>query len=332
MPESSKLISLPVLRSGELDSDIYVDCSTTTSLGNHRHRNVLVKLAAGESHGFCDLEMGDDDDLLPPSVATLRVRLANPSSSDVEIAAGFSEATVRFVSDERERESIVVVSMARGQVHTEEPSSSDACILVLIGIVRSGDVTSPLTTSVRVSVVADTALGNRVDFDDSAAAVQASQVQFEAGARLAHVRVPIMYDEVREESSSGGGGERFAVTLSLPNAAAANGASEPTVRLGNLTTTFVYIRDMSPVATTSTTPRHLSPSLMQHMAALRHLFANNKPLIVPLDALNVSTHDNVIGHANRSVVGHPLACLHVNNSTFLNKFRFTFLCKISNLT
>ena len=208
VPESSKLISLPVLRSGELDSDIYVDCSTTTSLGNHRHRNVLVKLAAGESHGFCDLEMGDDDDLLPPSVATLRVRLANPSSSDVEIAAGFSEATVRFVSDERERESIVVVSMARGQVHTEEPSSSDACILVLIGIVRSGDVTSPLTTSVRVSVVADTALGNRVDFDDSAAAVQASQVQFEAGARLAHVRVPIMYDEVREESSSGGGGER----------------------------------------------------------------------------------------------------------------------------
>jgi hypothetical protein len=300
--ETSKLVSLPIVRSGDLASDVYVDCMVTTNvLHDGDSQRVLVKLTAGESHAFCDLHIGGSD--RPIAGTWLRARLANPSSDDVDIASVYKEAIIRVISGRRDSAGASdesVISMARSELFTEEPSSSDACAFASVGIVRRGDVSRAV--SVRVTPVADTALGDRVDFDD-----RATTAQFEVGARLVYARVAIMYDEVRETLD-----ERFAVTLSLN---AATGAALSSTRLGNLTTTFVHIRDTSPASVPP--PRHLSPSLSQHVAALRQLFSH-RPIVVPLDEL---ANENSL-FSNRSGVGQPLVCLHVNTTyealTFCN--------------
>jgi hypothetical protein len=69
--ESDKLISLPIVRNGDLSTDITVVCYTedvtATSNIDYVPRNMnafnlnTVKIASGEVYGFCDIELIDDD-------------------------------------------------------------------------------------------------------------------------------------------------------------------------------------------------------------------------------------------------------------------------------
>jgi hypothetical protein len=68
--ESDKFISLPIVRTGDLTTDIQVECLTReeTATNNFdfvskssKSENHLVKIPAGEAYGFCDIEIIDDE-------------------------------------------------------------------------------------------------------------------------------------------------------------------------------------------------------------------------------------------------------------------------------
>lgn len=96
--ETDKFISLPVVRSGDLSADSYVECltqdetahrmldylpryaaSANTAGQQHQQANSnLVKIPAGEMYGFCDIEIIDDD-LQEMNTETFKAVLVNPS-------------------------------------------------------------------------------------------------------------------------------------------------------------------------------------------------------------------------------------------------------------
>lgn len=86
--ESDKLVSIPVMRTGDLSTDVQVECFTQdeTAQGNLDYvpRQVnsfnynLVKIAAGEKFGFCDIELIDDD-LHEIQSESFKVVINNPS-------------------------------------------------------------------------------------------------------------------------------------------------------------------------------------------------------------------------------------------------------------
>lgn len=100
--ENSKFVSLPIVRSGEMGLDIWVECITQddTAYSNldyvprnpsqHQHQQLLgmpssgssqgavVKIPAGEMYGFCDIEIVDDD-LHELESEVFRAVLVNPS-------------------------------------------------------------------------------------------------------------------------------------------------------------------------------------------------------------------------------------------------------------
>lgn len=102
--ENSKFVSLPILRSGELGLDVWVECVTRdesalshldyiprnptqyqhqqllggASTGAGSTGNSMVKIPAGEMYGFCDIEIVDDD-LYEVGSEVFRAVLVNPS-------------------------------------------------------------------------------------------------------------------------------------------------------------------------------------------------------------------------------------------------------------
>jgi hypothetical protein len=87
--ESDKLISIPIVRSGDLGVDIQVNCYTEdeTARSNFdyvpRQANSFnynsIKIPAGETYGFCDIELIDDD-LHEIQNESFKVFLTNPSN------------------------------------------------------------------------------------------------------------------------------------------------------------------------------------------------------------------------------------------------------------
>ncbi len=95
--ESDKFISLPIVRSGDLSADLFVDCvtqdesavadldfvprvnsPTPAGFDQHQRRVNQVKIPSGEVYGFCDVEIVDDD-VNEPGSETLKAVLVNPS-------------------------------------------------------------------------------------------------------------------------------------------------------------------------------------------------------------------------------------------------------------
>lgn len=69
--ETDKFISLPIVRTGDLTTDVHVECLTLdeSAIGNFDYvprlkdnaNSNIVKIPAGEMYGFCDIEIIDDD-------------------------------------------------------------------------------------------------------------------------------------------------------------------------------------------------------------------------------------------------------------------------------
>lgn len=86
--ETDKFLSLPIIRKGDLSNEIQVECLTLDDLAtqnfdfvsrNSKSNNHLVKIPAGESYGFCDIEIIDDD-LHEQFSESFKAILRNPSS------------------------------------------------------------------------------------------------------------------------------------------------------------------------------------------------------------------------------------------------------------
>ena len=86
--ESDKFISLPIVRSGDIENDVFVECLTfeETALNNidfvarkKSEMSSLVKIPAGEMYGFCDIELIDDD-LHETETEAFNVVLVSPSA------------------------------------------------------------------------------------------------------------------------------------------------------------------------------------------------------------------------------------------------------------
>ena len=86
--ESDKFISLPIVRSGDIENDAFVECLTfeETALNNldfvarkKSEMSSLVKIPAGEVYGFCDVELIDDD-LHETETEAFNVVLVSPSA------------------------------------------------------------------------------------------------------------------------------------------------------------------------------------------------------------------------------------------------------------
>lgn len=132
--ENAKFVSLPIVRSGELGVDVWVECVTQdesahanvdyvprsisaassssdsmSSTPQHQqliaapapfsnnqspHHSAFVKIPAGEVYGFCDIEIVDDE-IYEPGVETFRAVLVNPSFG-VRLGSR-SEATISIL-------------------------------------------------------------------------------------------------------------------------------------------------------------------------------------------------------------------------------------------
>jgi len=88
--ESDKFISIPIVRSGDLNTEMQVECLTKdeTAINNFdyfpRNKNgfnyQIVKIPPGEIYGFCDIEIIDDE-LHELQSETFKIVLMNPSSN-----------------------------------------------------------------------------------------------------------------------------------------------------------------------------------------------------------------------------------------------------------
>lgn len=100
--ENGKFVSLAVVRSGDLSQDVWVECLTRDESAhantdymprssmpyqhqqllpvsvNGNHQSAMVKIPAGETYGFCDIEIVDDD-VYELGSETFRAVLSNPS-------------------------------------------------------------------------------------------------------------------------------------------------------------------------------------------------------------------------------------------------------------
>jgi hypothetical protein len=100
--ESDKLVSLPILRTGDLSVDVQIECYTqdVTASANAdyvpRYLNSfsVVKIPAGEIYGFCDIELIDDD-VHESDSEVFKVLLANPTQG-VEIGRK-NEAAITII-------------------------------------------------------------------------------------------------------------------------------------------------------------------------------------------------------------------------------------------
>jgi hypothetical protein len=96
------MVSLPVLRTGDLTVDVQIECYTRDMTANAnadyvpRYLNTfsLVKIPAGEIYGFCDIELIDDN-FHEPNNEAFKAILANPTQG-VEIGRK-SEADIIII-------------------------------------------------------------------------------------------------------------------------------------------------------------------------------------------------------------------------------------------
>jgi hypothetical protein len=87
--ESDKFISLPIERRGDLSNEIQIEClmQDETALNNLdyivRNKNganyQLVRIMPGESLGYCDIQIIDDE-VLEQNTETFKAILLNPSN------------------------------------------------------------------------------------------------------------------------------------------------------------------------------------------------------------------------------------------------------------
>lgn len=102
--EYQRFISLPIVRVGDINIDIQVECSIQDETA---HKNLdfiarnklgdnfqVVRIPAGEMYGFCDIEIIDDD-LNEMTTETFRAVLGN-SAGDVKIGLK-SEAQISII-------------------------------------------------------------------------------------------------------------------------------------------------------------------------------------------------------------------------------------------
>ena len=101
--ESDKFISIPIIRSGDLTSEVQVECLTQDESAFNNQDYVprkksgpnMVKIPAGEVYGFCDIEIIDDD-LHELTTETFKIQLVNAPSNLFKIGKN-SEARVSII-------------------------------------------------------------------------------------------------------------------------------------------------------------------------------------------------------------------------------------------